>query len=51
MYCMPLSKWNKLCKRFHLNPTNPVAWAEKTEKITQVCGDIDGPDGEIQVGM
>ena len=25
MYCMPLSKWNKLCKRFQLNPTNPVA--------------------------
>ena len=24
-YCMPLSKWNKLCKRFQLNPTNPVA--------------------------
>ena len=25
MYCMLLSNWNKLCKRFHLNPTNPVA--------------------------
>ena len=25
MYYMPLSKWNKLCKRYHLNPTNPVA--------------------------
>ena len=46
MYCMALSKWNKLCKRFHLNPTNPVS-PEKTEKITQVCGDIDGPGGEI----
>ena len=32
MYCMPLSKWNKLCKRFQLNPTNPVAQIEKTEK-------------------
>ena len=25
MYCMPLLKFNKLCKRFYLNPTNPVA--------------------------
>ena len=25
MYCMLLSNWNKLCKRFHLNPTNLVA--------------------------
>ena len=32
MYCVPLSKWNKLCKRFQLNPTNPVAQIEKTEK-------------------
>ena len=45
MYCMPLSKWNKLCKRFQLNPT--ISSQEKTEKITQVFGDIDGPDGEI----
>ena len=44
MYCMQLSKWNKLRKRFQLNPTNPVA-QRRQKKITQVCG--DGPDGEI----
>ena len=47
MYCVPLSKWNKLCKRFQLNPTNPVAQRRQKKLIThdQVCG--DGPDGEI----
>ena len=46
MYYMPLSKWNKLCKRFQLKPTNPIA--QRRQKITQVCG--NGPDGEIYVG-
>ena len=36
-----ISKWNKLFKRFQLNPSSP----QKTEKITKVYG--DGPDGEI----
>ena len=34
MHCMPLSKWNKLCKRFQLNTTNPVA-QRRQKKITQ----------------
>ena len=42
---MPLSKGNKLCKRFQLNALIYANSPEKTEKITQVCG--DGPGGEI----